>query len=114
MPQPLIDRCLRVRDILERRSCFLFGPRQTGKSTLVRQQLSEFPTYDLLDQALFLRLSRNPGLIRETLAPDATVAVIDEIQKMPARLGAGHAGTRQRLRELYLSRDQGVLRPPPP
>ena len=86
MPQPLIDRCLRVRDILERRSCFLFGPRQTGKSTLVRQQLSEFPTYDLLDQALFLRLSRNPGLIRETLAPDATVAVIDEIQKMPALL----------------------------
>ena len=86
MPQPLIDRCLKVRDILERRSCFLFGPRQTGKSTLIRQQLSEFPIFNLLDQELFVRLSRNPGLIRETLAPDATVAVIDEIQKMPALL----------------------------
>ena len=90
MPQPLIDRCLKVRDILERRSCFLFGPRQTGKSTLIRQQLSEFPTFNLLDQELFVRLSRNPGLIRETLAPDATVAVIDEIQKMPALLNEVH------------------------
>ena len=86
MPQPFIDRRLNVRDILERRSCFLFGPRQTGKSTLVRQQLGDFPTFNLLDQDLFVRLSRNPGLIRETLALDATVAVIDEIQKMPALL----------------------------
>jgi len=86
MPQPLIDRCLRVRDILERRSCFLFGPRQTGKSTLIRQQLGGFPTYNLLDQELFVRLARNPGLIRETLAPDATIVVIDEVQKMPALL----------------------------
>ena len=86
MPQPFIDRRLNVRDILERRSCFLFGPRQTGKSTLVRQQLGDFPTFNLLDQDLFVRLSRNPGLVRETLAADATVAVIDEIQKMPALL----------------------------
>ena len=86
MPQPLIDRHLNVRDILERRSCFLFGPRQTGKSTLIRQQLGDFPTFNLLDQDLFLRLSRNPALVRETLAPDARVAVIDEIQKMPALL----------------------------
>ena len=86
MPQPFIDRRLNVRDILERRSCFLFGPRQTGKSTLVRQQLGDFPTFNLLDQDLFVRLSRNPGLIRETLAADARMAVIDEIQKMPTLL----------------------------
>ena len=86
MPQPLVTRRLDVLNILERRSCFLFGPRQTGKSTLIRQQLADFPTYNLLDQDLFVRLSRNPGLIREALAPDARVVVIDEIQKMPALL----------------------------
>ena len=86
MPQPLVARRLDVLNILERRSCFLFGPRQTGKSTLIRQQLADFPTYNLLDQDLFVRLSRNPGLIREALTPDARVVVIDEIQKMPTLL----------------------------
>ena len=75
-----------MRGILEHRSCFLFGPRQTGKSTLIRQQFAGLPTYSLLDQALFVRLSRNPAFIREALADDTTVVVIDEIQKMPELL----------------------------
>ena len=83
---PIVPRYLDVRGILEHRSCFLFGPRQTGKSTLIRQQFAGLPTYSLLDQALFVRLSRNPALIRETLADDTTVVVIDEIQKMPELL----------------------------
>ena len=90
MPPPLIARLLNVRNMLERRSCFLFGPRQTGKSTLIRQQLGDFPTYNLLDQALFVRLSQNPGLIREALVPETTVVVIDEIQKMPDLLNEVH------------------------
>ena len=87
MPKPpLIARALDLRDLIEQRSCFLFGPRQTGKSTLIRQQLGGFPVYNLLDQALYVRLSRNPGLIREALAPGTSVVVIDEIQKLPALL----------------------------
>lgn len=86
MPRPVVARYLDVRAILESRSCFLFGPRQTGKSTLIRQQLSGHPTYNLLDQPLFIRLARNPALIREALAEDTTIVVIDEIQKMPELL----------------------------
>ena len=86
MSRPVVARYLDVRAILERRSCFLFGPRQTGKSTLIRQQLSGHPTYNLLDQPLFIRLARNPALIREALAEDTTIVVIDEIQKMPELL----------------------------
>ncbi len=52
-----IPRYLNVRDILKNRSCFLFGPRQTGKSTLISQQLAGCPNYNLLDQSLFIRLS---------------------------------------------------------
>ena len=86
MPRPVVARYLDVRAILDSRSCFLFGPRQTGKSTLIRQQFSGHPTYNLLDQPLFVRLARNPALIREGLAADTTIVVIDEIQKMPELL----------------------------
>ena len=86
MRPPNIPRHLEIRQVLESKSCFLFGPRQTGKSTLIRQQLAGRPVYDLLDQSMFLRLSRNPTLIREALTPETTLVVIDEIQKLPALL----------------------------
>ncbi|MCY4132013.1 MAG: ATP-binding protein [Nitrospira sp.] len=86
MPTPSIARYLNVRKLLQQKSCFLFGPRQTGKSTLIRQQLAGVRTYNLLDQTLFIRLSKNPALIRETLTPDTRLIVIDEIQKMPSLL----------------------------
>ena len=86
MPQPDIPRHLNICEVLESKSCFLFGPRQTGKSTLIRQQLTGCPVYDLLDQTLYLRLSRNPALIREALTPETTLVVIDEIQKLPELL----------------------------
>ena len=86
MTPPIIARYLDARELLKQRSCFLFGPRQTGKSTLVRHQLADLRTYNLLDPTLFIRLSRNPALIREALAPQTEIIVIDEIQKMPALL----------------------------
>ena len=89
MPSP-IPRYLNVREILDQRSCLLFGPRQTGKSTLIRQQLDGLPVYNLLDQGLFLRLSRNPTLIREALTPESSAIVIDEIQRMPELLNEVH------------------------
>ncbi|MCY3623005.1 MAG: AAA family ATPase [Gammaproteobacteria bacterium] len=89
MPSP-IPRYLNVREILDQRSCLLFGPRQTGKSTLIRQQLDGLPVYNLLDHGLFLRLSRNPTLIREALTPESSAIVIDEIQRMPELLNEVH------------------------
>ena len=90
MPAPNIPRLLDAGEMLRRRSCFLFGPRQTGKSTLIRQQLAGLPTYNLFDQALFARLSRHPGLIREALTPETEVVVIDEIQRLPELLNEVH------------------------
>ena len=86
MAPPIIARYLDARELLKQRSCFLFGPRQTGKSTLIRHQLADIRTYNLLDQTLFIRLSRNPALIREALTPQTEIIVIGEIQKMPALL----------------------------
>ena len=90
MNQPDVPRYLKPSEVLASKSCFLFGPRQTGKSTLIRQQLAGCPVYDLLDRGLFLRLSHNPTLIREALTPETTLIVIDEIQKLPELLNEVH------------------------
>ena len=90
MSHPHVPRHLQIEKILSSKSCFLFGPRQTGKSTLVREQLAGCMVYDLLDQSLFLRLSRNPALIREALTPETSLVVIDEIQKFPELLNEVH------------------------
>ena len=57
MAHPAVPRRLDARAIVEQKSCFLFGPRQTGKSTLIRQQFADCPAWNLLDQTLFVRLS---------------------------------------------------------
>jgi predicted AAA+ superfamily ATPase len=60
-PVPRIRRALDLPALLERKSHFLFGPRQTGKTTLIRETLPHARVYDLLDSAVYLSLARNPG-----------------------------------------------------
>lgn len=87
---PHLERILDLRPLLERKSHFLFGPRQTGKTTLIRRTLPEAQVYDLLDGAVYLALSRNPGRIAEELAPRTSVVAIDEIQRLPGLLDEVH------------------------
>ena len=66
------------------RSAFLWGPRKTGKTTLLRQQFPEAYWIDLLDYDLFLSLSQRPSSLREILdAQFSKTVVIDEVQKIP-------------------------------
>jgi predicted AAA+ superfamily ATPase len=44
-------------------SFFLFGPRQVGKSTLLKREKPHF-TIDLLDPELQLSYNKNPNLLR--------------------------------------------------
>jgi len=85
-----IPRLLDIRRRLEKRSCFLFGPRQTGKSTMVRHELPHARVYNLLDSDLFLALSRRPARLREELTAGDELVVIDEIQKLPQLLDEVH------------------------
>lgn len=66
-------------------SCFLWGPRQTGKSTLLKQLFPKAPYYDLLLADEFERLIRHPELLREELlaSGNAGPVIIDEVQKIP-------------------------------
>jgi len=76
-----------------RESCFLWGPRQTGKSTLLKQLFHDSPTYDLLLSNEFVRLSTRPSLLREEVLAQPLSekpVIIDEVQKIPALLDEVH------------------------
>jgi predicted AAA+ superfamily ATPase len=69
-------------------SLFLWGARQTGKSTLLKERYPKTLVFDLLLSDVFERLQRNPSLLREIVMaePGAEPVIIDEIQRIPALL----------------------------
>jgi predicted AAA+ superfamily ATPase len=78
-------------------TCFLWGPRQTGKSTLLKALYPNAKRYDLLLSDQYQRLLLQPTLIREEcLAIDlkgenqTSPIIIDEVQKIPILLDEIH------------------------
>ena len=78
-------------------SCFLWGPRQTGKSTLLKSLFPQAHRYDLLLSSTYQRLLRRPSLLREEAlaagldgASQSDPIIIDEIQKLPMLLDEVH------------------------
>ena len=64
---------------------FLWGPRQTGKTALLREQSADALFYDLLDTDLSADLAVRPGRLREeVLAQSPRTVVVDEVQGVPA------------------------------
>lgn len=93
---PYIERLLDVRALLERKSHFLLGPRQTGKSFLIARTLKGARVYDLLDTAVYLALSREPGRLAQELTSKDRLVVIDEVQRLPELLNEVHRLIEQR------------------
>ena len=73
-------------------SIFLFGARQTGKSTILRQQFPDAVFIDLLDAELRMRFQRRPSLLYDMLRDKSseTIVVIDEIPEVPELLNEVH------------------------
>ena len=73
---------------------FLWGPRQAGKSTLLREHYGDERWIDLLKSDEFRRYATRPELLRQEMeaAGDqrGRQIVIDEIQKVPALLDEVH------------------------
>jgi len=66
---------LDLEKLVARKSAFLWGPRQTGKSSLIR-----------LKSDAYLTLSREPWRLREEVTKPGALVVIDEVQKLPVLL----------------------------
>jgi AAA domain len=86
----VIARTINLPGLLAKKSYFLLGPRQTGKSFLIRQTLPGVRVFDLLDSPTYLALSRNPERIAEELTERDKVVVIDEVQRLPHLLNEVH------------------------
>ena len=71
---------------------FLWGPRQTGKTTLLRESYPDAYWVDLLRADEYRRYLERPELLREELesVPTPTRVVIDEVQKVPQILDEVH------------------------
>lgn len=84
----------RIFDIENRmdEGMFLFGARQTGKSTLLKERFKDAIYYDLLLPSVRTALKRNPDSFREALQhkPAGTLVIVDEIQKVPELLDIVH------------------------
>lgn len=91
------------KEQINRESCFLWGPRQSGKSTLLRELFPEAPYYDLLLAREHRRLTADPGLLAGECASlgwsrenQPHPIIIDEVQKLPELLDEVHSIMSQR------------------
>jgi predicted AAA+ superfamily ATPase len=85
----MIERTLDLSKIVSEKSTFLFGPRQVGKSTLLKATCPAATFVDLLSPPQFRLLSARPEVL-EDLAPASGLVVIDEIQSLPELLDVVH------------------------
>jgi predicted AAA+ superfamily ATPase len=90
MPHPFIERLPDLAGWLASKSHFLFGPRQTGKTSWIHHALPQARVYDLLDSSVFMSLSHRPGRLGEELTRRNEIVVIDEVQRLPDLLNEVH------------------------
>ena len=83
IPLNYIPRHLRISEMLKTKSVLLLGPRRTGKSSLIRNEIKADQVYNLLNSVTFRELAVRPSLIREKLKNNHSLIVVDEIQKLP-------------------------------
>ena len=75
----------------ENRSAFLWGPRKTGKTTLLKQQFPNAFWVDLLDFDFYFSLNQKPSALRDMIrAQESKLVVIDEVQKIPLLMDEIH------------------------
>ena len=83
----MFKRLLDIGRLVTHKSVLLLGPRQTGKSSLLRTALPGAATLDLLEGATFRLLSAKPERLGELYAERAAsgqpLMVVDEIQRVP-------------------------------
>lgn len=78
-----------------KKSIYLWGARQTGKSSYLKQHFPQSLYYDLLSTQELIRLSKAPYLLKEELMAaseeqKSQPSIIDEVQKIPELLNEVH------------------------
>lgn len=99
-----LNRIIQLNNELDGR-IFLFGARQTGKSTILRKQFPKSIYIDLLDTVLKRRFQRQPSLLYDMFygKPEGTLVIIDEIPEVPELLNEVHRLISERNHIFILS-----------
>jgi len=89
------DNIKRQLNLPKDHSFFLFGPRQVGKTTLIKKNFDSASclVYDLLIPEEYRRLVQNPGRFRDEVInreKKITHVFIDEVQKLPSIMDEVH------------------------
>ncbi len=80
----IINRGIESKLAYSSKSILLLGPRQSGKSTLIKALKPEL-TINLADEETFVSFLKDPGLIKRRLGTANTI-LVDEIQRLPSLL----------------------------
>lgn len=93
MNEKIYKRTLDLSNLLNNKSYFLFGPRATGKSSLIQADFrGNYLVLDLLESEMYLRLTANPGELESIILAQENyeIVIIDEVQRVPAILDEVH------------------------
>lgn len=90
------QRLIDLNPILKRKSIFLFGPRQTGKSTLLTERYPQALVIDLLNRSTYQQYARNLGYFVDNVRyavenQNQKLIIVDEVQKLPELLDEVHS-----------------------
>ena len=82
----------RTLNLPKKQSFLLLGPRQTGKTTLLKKLFPKAYWVDFLKSEFYRRYTASPETLREEVLSDAMIkqVVIDEVQKVPQILDEVH------------------------
>ena len=89
----MYKRALNMSRLVSLKSFFLFGPRSTGKTTLLRTQFPDIQIINLLSSSVFMTLAENPSKLHDIIheqSENHQLVIIDEIQKIPELLDEIH------------------------
>lgn len=98
----------RLCNLSKTNSFFLFGPRGTGKTTLIRSQFSDHQAVyiNLLDNALMDQLLLDTSRFVDLIdGPEnrAKSVIVDEVQMLPQLLNIAHTQIQERKRQFILT-----------
>jgi len=84
-------RILNISEYLVDSSLLLLGPRQTGKTTLIKKEFPDALFFDLLDPELYRDFIKSPNALKDIVKEKhSELIIIDEIQKIPKLLDVVH------------------------
>lgn len=91
----MYKRIINLDTVLNRKSVFLFGPRQTGKSTWIRNQFHKALYINLLEKKVYDDYANKPNALRSDIElhlrkKNLPIIIIDEVQKLPQLLDEVH------------------------